>query len=65
MAAPHEVVGKSLRESAFRDKFASHVIAIQAAASSTPPDPERLICKDDILIVFKDEPDKARERGGD
>jgi CIC family chloride channel protein len=56
MGVPTDVVGKSLKESGFRERYESHVIAIQKTNGEliTAPDPDQVISKEDVLIVFKD-----------
>jgi K+/H+ antiporter YhaU regulatory subunit KhtT len=57
MGVPGDVAGKSLKESNFRERYESHVIAIQKTSGEliTAPDPDQVLLKEDTLIVFKDE----------
>ena len=57
MGVPSDVSGKSLKESGFRERYESHVIAIQKTTGEliTAPDPDQVIDKEDVLIVFKDD----------
>jgi CIC family chloride channel protein len=59
MNVPEEIAGKSLKESGFRARYESHVIAIQRASGEliTAPDPDHVLRKEDTLIVFKDADD--------
>jgi K+/H+ antiporter YhaU regulatory subunit KhtT len=56
MQVPHEAAGRSLREADFRRTFGCHVIAVQTAKGETiaPPDPERPLAGDDLLVVVHD-----------
>jgi CIC family chloride channel protein len=56
MGVPSDVAGKSLKESGFRERYESHVIAIQKTSGEliTAPDPDLVLAKEDVLIVFKD-----------
>ncbi|HLY74590.1 MAG TPA: chloride channel protein, partial [Planctomycetota bacterium] len=56
MNVPVEMAGKSLKESEFRTRYESHVIAIQRSTGEllTPPDPDHVLLKEDMLIVFND-----------
>ncbi|HVR84522.1 MAG TPA: chloride channel protein [Planctomycetota bacterium] len=57
MSVPVEIAGKSLKDSGFRSRYGSQVIAVQRATGElfTPPDPEHLLEKGDTLIVFHSE----------
>lgn len=57
MGVPSDVAGKSLKESGFRERYDSHVIAIQKTTGEliTAPDADHILLKEDTLIVFKDE----------
>jgi K+/H+ antiporter YhaU regulatory subunit KhtT len=61
MHVPQEIAGKSLKESGFRARYESHVIAIQRATGEliTAPDPDHVLLKEDTLIVFKDDEEKT------
>src|ERR1041384_3230812 len=56
MGVPSDVAGKSLKESGFRERYDSHVIAIQKTTGEliTAPDADHILLKEDTLIVFKD-----------
>jgi K+/H+ antiporter YhaU regulatory subunit KhtT len=56
MSVPEEIAGKSLKESGFRSRYESQVIAIQRATGEliAAPDPEHVLLKEDTLIIFKD-----------
>jgi len=60
MSVPNDVVGKTLKESGFRERYLSQVIAVQKSTGElvTAPDPDLVLMKEDTLIVFK-------EPGGD
>jgi CIC family chloride channel protein len=51
---PQELIGKSLRECDYRRNYGCQVIAIESGKGemSSPPDPDRPLQKDDILIVL-------------
>lgn len=57
MDVPEEIAGKSLKESGFRARYESHVIAIQRATGEliTAPDPQHVLQREDTLIVFRDD----------
>jgi CIC family chloride channel protein len=57
MSVPEEIAGKSLKESGFRARFESQVIAIQRSSGEliAAPDPEYVLLREDTLIVFKDD----------
>jgi hypothetical protein len=61
MEVPIEIAGKSLRESGFRARYESQIIAIQRFTGEllTPPDPEHLLMKEDMLIVYSDRNSKV------
>jgi len=52
----HEVVGQSLSSCAYRRRYALHVVAIECANGSllSPPDPNRTLESDDVLVVLAD-----------
>lgn len=54
MSVPPEVVGQSLRTSEFRTRYSAEVFAIRGADGAThcPPDPNRPLRGDDVLIVL-------------
>jgi CIC family chloride channel protein len=58
MSVPDELAGKPLKDSGFRSRFEARVIAIQRATGEllTPPDPDHILLKEDMLIVFSDVP---------
>jgi CheY-like chemotaxis protein/anti-sigma regulatory factor (Ser/Thr protein kinase) len=66
MSVPDEIAGKSLKESRFRARYESHVIAIQKASGEliTAPDPEHVLLREDTLIVFRDKNGDERETNG-
>jgi len=51
---PPEAVGRTLRETGFRGRYGCHVIAVETAAEGTlaPPDPDRPLRADDVLVVI-------------
>jgi CIC family chloride channel protein len=61
MEVPVEIAGKSLKESGFRARYESQVIAIQRSTGEllTPPDPEHVLLKEDMLIVYSDKNGKG------
>jgi CIC family chloride channel protein len=62
MGVPEDVAGKSLKESGFRERYDSHVIAIQKTSGEliTAPDPDQVLAREDVLIVFKDDSSNGR-----
>lgn len=54
MSVPDEVVGTSLSESDFRRRYHCQVIGIETGSGEllSPPDPQRILLKDDVLIVL-------------
>jgi CIC family chloride channel protein len=62
MGVPEDAAGKSLKESGFRERYESHVIAIQRTSGEliTAPDPDQVLTKEDVLIVFRDAPPNGR-----
>jgi len=60
MNVPAEIAGQSLKESGFRARYDSHVIAIQRPTGEliTAPDPDHVLLREDTLIVFKDGADE-------
>jgi hypothetical protein len=56
MDVPDDVVGKSLKDSGFRERYESQVIAIQKPSGEliTGPSPEFILLREDTLIVFKE-----------
>jgi len=56
MGVPDDVVGKSLKDSGFRDRYESQVIAVQKPSGElvTGPSPEFVLLKEDTLIVFRE-----------
>jgi CIC family chloride channel protein len=57
MNVPEDVAGKTLKDSRFRERYDSQVIAVQKPTGElvTAPDPEYVLLKEDTLIVFKEE----------
>ncbi len=53
--APADLVGKSLRQSGFRERHGGQVVAIQTGAGDVlaPPDPARPLAADDVLVVVR------------
>jgi chloride channel protein, CIC family len=64
MGVPEDVAGKTLKESGFRMRYESQIIAVQKASGElvTAPDPGFLLLKEDTLIVFKGS-DQEQPRG--
>lgn len=55
MRVPDDAIGLSLREADFRRRYDRQVIAIEAANGEliAPPDPQRPLGKDDVLVVMQ------------
>lgn len=58
---PAAAVGKSLRQADVRNTFGLDVLAVETAAGETlaPPDPDRPLLPDDVLVVLGDRPPTA------
>ena len=54
MKVPEEITGQSLSQCDFRRRYACQVIAIETAEGEllAPPDPQRPLLKDEVLIVL-------------
>lgn len=61
MRVPDDVLGLSLKEADFRSRYGAHVIAIETVSGKllAPPDPQRSLKKEDILVVMQSSPAAA------
>lgn len=59
MRVPEDALGRSLKDADFRRCYGAHVIAIETMSGKllAPPDPQRPLEKDDILVVMQSSPD--------
>ena len=55
MRVPEDALGLSLRETDFRQRFGVYVLAIETRDGKllAPPDPQRPLGKDDLLVVIQ------------
>jgi predicted transcriptional regulator len=67
MRVPEQVLGLSLREADFRSRYGAYVIAIETASGEllAPPDPQRPLGKDDMLVVMHNPASPAPPRATD
>lgn len=58
MRVPDDILGLSLKDADFRRRYGAHVIAIETASGRllAPPDPQRPLKKEDILVVMQSSP---------